>query len=106
MQRVPGELFVGSPDPSHDQRGGSGTNRYRKQHFLHFPPLETPLKDEEHPFLTFNIMPSAGGARLEGYIGEVALIAGAGGSNPPLCRILWVLSWRRKKVPPPAGSGF
>jgi hypothetical protein len=36
---------------------------------------------------------------------QVALFAGANNSNPPLCRILWVLSWRNKKVPPPAGTG-
>jgi len=38
------------------------------------------------------IRQATGVARLEGYIGEVALIAGAINSNPPLCRILWVLS--------------
>ena len=54
---------------------------------------------------TRNIFPLYGGARLVGHIGEVALIAGAINSTPPLCRILWVLSWRHKKVPPPAGTG-
>mgnify|MGYP003318410897 CR=1 FL=1 len=28
---------------------------------------------------------------------------GSARSAPPLCRLLWVLSWRSKKVPPPAG---
>ena len=39
-----------------------------------------------------------------GYIGEGACNCGSNFSAPPLCRILWVLSWRSKKVPPPAGK--
>ena len=35
----------------------------------------------------------------EGYIGEGRFASGSCGSAPPLCRILWVLSWRSKKVP-------
>ena len=57
------------------------------------------------PLASSTLYFSTGDACLEGYIGEVALIAGAINSTPPLCRILWVLSWRRKKVPPPAGTG-
>ena len=32
--------------------------------------------------------------------------AGAISLAPPLCRILWVLSWPAKKVPPPAGDNY
>ena len=39
-----------------------------------------------------------------GYIGEGVCNCGSNFLAPPLCRILWVLSWRTKTVPPPAGD--
>ena len=50
-----------------------------------------------------NILHSYEVALREGYIGEGACSCGSKISAPPLCRILWVLSWRSKKVPPLPG---
>ena len=52
-----------------------------------------------------NSVRSNGQAARVGYIGEGACNCGSNFLAPPLCRILWILSWRTKKVSPPAGTG-
>ena len=52
-----------------------------------------------------NILLFGNQAVRERYIGEGACNCGSNFLAPLLCRILWVLSWRDKKVPPPAGTG-
>ena len=49
--------------------------------------------------------PASPGEVFAGYRNRsVALIAGAINESHLPRRILWVLSWRNKKVPPPAGN--
>ncbi len=51
-----------------------------------------------------NVSPSFGVARLEGCIGEVALIAGAINSNPPLCRFFGYFLGGARKYRPRQGE--
>ena len=105
IQRAAGKRFVDFPDSSHDQKGKC-TNISPVKHHPHFP-LWNPHLPVCHPILWNSnthtktetlCYPSK--VRRWGTQGRGGLCAGAHRSAPLLCRILWVLSWRRKKVPP------